>query len=180
MQRLTILTFIFVFFSYHAMAENWERQINGLDGITITCANANKEKYAARMCKNMLRDIEAKFQNTAISVRVLGSYFVKTKTAPPKPASLANPLNIVVYVRGTHSSNILAIHLRSRISVSYEHAIEAGSEGETRSGELVLWEGSTTGAGPRKPLLPAITKAAIKKLSKQLTEIIAAWPKVNQ
>ncbi len=176
-----LLTFCLPSANAENMAQpDWANLLPGLDGITITCANANEEKYAARICDEMLERINARFEPAKIPVAVLGSYFSKTEDAPAKPDTMATPLRLTVHVRGTNSGNVYAINLRNDISVAYENAVEASRNGESikgRKGNLVLWQVSTTGSGPRNQLTSAIASASLRKLEVQIDEIIRNWPK---
>ncbi|MCB1421617.1 MAG: hypothetical protein KDJ69_03940 [Nitratireductor sp.] len=164
-----------------AMAEeiDWPQQIAGLDGVTVGCSNANKEKYAAKICSDMTGHIMAELGKANITAADLGAWYSHDEEEPAKPGTMVTPLKVTVFVRGTNSGGTHAINLRSRLSVDYEKAVEAGSESPARKGELVLWEGSTTGSGPRDALAKAITKAAMEKLDAELKQVIEAWPTVQ-
>lgn len=161
----------------HTPDIDWPSQIAGLDTVTIACANANKEKYAADICADMRKRIRTKLESAGISVADLGDYFVKETARPSNPGATGSPLAITVHVRATDSNGVHAINLRNHISVFHQAAVEQGSDGAGRKGELVMWEGSTTGSGPRKQLAAAIVGASFKKLEVQLDEIVKAWPR---
>lgn len=156
---------------------DWASQTGGLDGVTVACANANKEKFAARICKEMMAQTREKFESAGIRVTVLGSYFVKEELRPSDPDGLGTPLAITTYIRASDSDGVHAINVRNQISVFYSAAVEAGVNENSRTGELVIWSGSTTGSGPRDPLRAAITGASFQKLEVQIDEIVKAWPK---
>lgn len=159
-----------------SFAEDWEQQLDGLNGVTIACSNANKEDYTARICEEMSAFALDAFEAAKIDVADLGAWDAHAGQEPARPDAMAKPLKVTVFVRGTNSGGIHAINLRSRLSVDYDKAVESGSSGAGRSGELVLWEGSTTGSGPQSGLTDAIIQAAWKKLAGQLEAVVAAWP----
>lgn len=156
---------------------DWKSQIAGLEGATVTCANANKEGYAAGICSAMRERTVRKFEEAGIPIADLGDYAVKETARPNNPDHIATPLAITVHVRASDSNGVYAINLRNHISVFFEAAIEQGREQVGRKGELVMWEGSTTGSGPRKQLAAAIVGASFQKLEEQLNEIVKAWPR---
>ena len=158
---------------------DWPQQIAGLDGVTVGCSNANKEKYAAKLCSDMTGHVMAELQKANIAAADLGAWYSHDEEEPAKPGTMTTPLKVTIFVRGTNSGGTYAINLRSRLSVDYEKAVEAGSEGPVRKGELVLWEGSTTGSGPRDALARAIAGAATEKLDAELKQVIEAWPAAN-
>ena len=154
----------------------WPQQIAGLDGVTVGCDNANMEKYAAKLCSDMTGHVLTELGKANIAAADLGSWYSHEAEEPAKPGTMATPLKVTIFVRATDSNGIHAINLRSRLSVDYAQAVEAGSDGPARKGELVLWEGSTTGSGPRDALAGAIVKAATEKLDAELKRVIEAWP----
>lgn len=155
---------------------DWSSQIAGLESVTVTCANANREKYAARICADMRKRVVETFSDAGIAIADLGDYPVKEAARPANPARVTRPLSVTIYVRATHTDGVHAINLRNHISVFYEAATEQG-DNNPRKGELVMWEGSTTGSGPRDQLAAAIVGASYQKLETQLEEITRAWPK---
>ncbi len=110
-----------------------------------------------------------------ISVTNLG-FFRDDDDQPGVPDQYKNPLNVKLFIRGTAGDQI-AIQLRGRASVAYSTAVEKGSEGEGRSGELVLWERSTTGSGPAAQLQPAIVEAMISRSKTFLKNLKTNWQK---
>lgn len=158
-------------------AEDWSQQLTGLDGVTVGCANANEEKYAAAICVSMSEYALKELAQAGISAVDIGSWYVHQKDEPSRPDSLAKPLKITFFVRGTNSGSTYAINVRSRLSVDYVAAVEAGSADAGRKGELVLWEGSTTGSGPRDGLRKAITKSAREKFAEEFLQVLESWPK---
>jgi hypothetical protein len=176
---LAIATCFLLSLSAHSKDKefDWAGQIMGLDGVTIACANANAEKYAAGICTDMMKRIHEKLEVAGIRAALLGSYFVKDEDRPAGPGELNTPMDITVFVRATNSDGVYAINLRNQISVAYENAVEAGSTGDGRKGNLVMWEGSTTGSGPRKQLSAAIVGASFQKLEEQIDAIIKVWSK---
>ncbi len=163
--------------TYAETKTDWTGQLDGLDGVTIACGNANTEKYAAGICADMRKRTLEKFSSAGIRTTDLGDYFVKDVDRPANPPEMAAPLDITIFVRGTNSDSVYAINLRNQISVRYEKAVEEGASGAGRKGDLLMWEGSTTGSGPRKQLSAAIAGASFQKLEEQIDEIIRLWPK---
>lgn len=177
--RLAMTVLAVLAFWVPAQARGWDGQLNGLDGVIIVCANANKEKYAARICDDLIDYVETQFGAAKIRVVSLGSYSVHTGTEPKTPEDFKNPLKVTIFVRGAKSGGISAVNVKTRLSVVYRRAVEAGTQGAGRRGELVMWEKQVTGAGPRRGLARAITDVGRKNLASQLPGVIRAWPKPN-
>lgn len=173
----TALFVIYTSTSHAQTPTDWTGQLDGIDGVTIACGNANTEKYAAGICADMRKRTLEKFSSAGISTTDLGDYFVKDADRPANPPEMTAPLDITIFVRGTNSDSVYAINLRNQISVRYEKAVEEGASGAGRKGDLLMWEGSTTGSGPRKQLSAAIAGASFQKLEEQIDEIIRLWPK---
>ena len=159
-----------------SIAQDWKQQLDGLDGVSVACSNANKEDYATRICEEMSDFAVGEFEEAAIAVVDLGAWDAHDGQEPARPDTMQRPLKVTVFVRGTNSGGIHAINLRSRLSVDYDKAVEAGSTDTGRKGELVLWEGSTTGSGPQTELTDAIIQAGWNKLAGQLRAVVSAWP----
>lgn len=177
--RLALTVLVVLAFRAPANAQDWEGQLDGLDGVVIVCANANKEKYAARICNDLIDFVETQFGAAQIRVVSLGSYSVHNGTEPKPPEGFKAPLKVTIFVRGARSGGIFAVNVRTRLSVVYRRAVEAGAQGNGRRGELVMWEKQVTGAGPRRGLARAITDVGRKNLASQLPAVIRAWPKSN-
>ena len=177
MHILKILPFIavFLFSPVSALSSDWSKQLAGLDGVASWCIDHADGKYGKKLCGKILDYMTEQLEQSEIPVEAFGYFRVD---APPtqKPKDIKNPLNLVLIIRGT-SGGTVAIQLRWRASVSYQAAVEKGSDGEGRAGELVLHEKSFTGSGPNKRLQTAIGDAMVKHIGETFKEMLPAWDK---
>lgn len=149
-------------------------QFAGLDGIALTCIDHSDGSYGERLCNDYLESIETALASAGVPVTKQG-YFRHDAEHPGKPAGYATPLNWTLFIRGT-AGNTVAIQLRARASVSYEAAVERGTDSLGRRGELVMWERSVTGSGRAADLINPIREAMTTRSSAFLGNVTAHWP----
>lgn len=167
---LTLFSPILVF----AEKKDWSRQFAGLDGVRLFCIDHSDGGYGESLCQEYMDAITASLKDAEI-VLVRQGYFRSDEAPPENPPELNRPLNLTLFIRGTAGGDI-AIQLRSRASVSYAAAVEKSGSGEGRSGELVMWERSTTGSGPAGQLRPAIVQAMVSRTASLIRLLTNHWP----
>lgn len=161
-------------FPAKAQKTDWKTQLAGLDGVALSCIDHSDGNYGKKLCKGYLDRMESEMKKAGIPT-VRQGFFRFDEEEPGKPEEFETPLNLRLFIRGT-SGGTVAIQLRSRASVRYTAAVEKGSGGAGRSGELVLWEKSATGSGPSGELQGAIVEAMISRTAAVLKNINASWP----
>ena len=158
-----------------AGSSEWKRQLAGLDGVATWCVDHADGKYGKALCDKIQTSISAELKKNSIPVETFGYVRVDAQQAIV-PKTIKSPLNLVLIIRGT-AGNTAAIQLRWRASVTYVSAVEAGSNGEGRSGELVLHEKSYTGSGPVGELEKAIGDAMVAYISTVFEDMLPSWDK---
>ena len=169
-----IFAFVALMAATSSRAEtDWTRQLAGLDGVVIACVSSTGETYAERICDKLSENARKALDKASVPVAVAGN-FREGGPSPDKPEGMARPLQVTIYLRGTPGGNA-AILVRGRASIAYGAAVEAGSDEAGRSGDLVIGEESSVGAGPVKQLEAAIANAMNDKLAGLLAHVAKGW-----
>ena len=176
---VAIAAIVLAGFAAHAADQtDWRAQFKGLSGVSISCVQTIKKKYASRVCNKLKNHAAAKLKKAKIPHEIGETVFSKSKNTPAvPPGTLDNALNLIIHVRATDPGP-LGMDVRVNASITYKAAVESGTEGSApRSGELLLWQTGATaaGTGGTKKLERAMTGAIKKRMNGLLDLLEVNW-----
>lgn len=164
--------------AYEAVAPalvDWQKQLKGLNGVSITCLRTLDRDYALRICNSLIDHAAKALTKSGVAHENRGTFDIN-KAYPDPQSKFTAPLNLTIHMRATNP-NPLGIDVRIHASVTYQGAVESGSSTQPRAGELLMWQHGLTGSGPRRRLERAVIKTAKERMDDFLEIIDEHWEK---
>lgn len=168
-----------------AAEPNWSSIMTGIDGIVLYCEATVREPFVTDYCDRAAKTFKAEFEGRAPRFVANGVVFTGEaaragETAATDPFKTADgvttPLVIRLLLKGI-SSKEQVITGGFTVFIPHTAAIEAGSPGAGKAGDLVVHDNIRLATGPRARLIAFLADVFTKDAKALADAIRAGGPK---